>query len=213
LYRSLVLDQKLATSASAGQNGLKWEGYFEASAVARPGRDPREVEEALYQELEKLKTTRVEDRELQKVKNRFAADTFRRLQSNFALMLQLLIADNNRGWRTFNTDPATITAVTAEDVQRVAQTYFKPERRAVALYYTKAADATAAPDPLLADLSDEERAQVGQMRAAIAQMPVEQAKQMLQQVSQKEASAPPDKRKLLGVLKTLLQQRIDKGGL
>ena len=137
LYRALVLDQQIATSASGGQNGLKWQGYFTFRATARPGHAPEDVEQALYKEIEKLKTTPVEDRELQKVKNRFAADTFRRLQSNFGLMYELLVADSNRGWRSFNEDPKRYDAVTPEDVQRVANKYFLPEHRAVALYYTK----------------------------------------------------------------------------
>ena len=33
LYKSLVLDQKIANSASAGQNGMKWEGYFPWKAL------------------------------------------------------------------------------------------------------------------------------------------------------------------------------------
>jgi len=60
-----------------GQNGAKWEGYFGLNATASPGNDPTKVEQALYKEIEKLQTTKVEPRELQKVKNRFAADDFR----------------------------------------------------------------------------------------------------------------------------------------
>ena len=62
-------------------------------------------------------------------------------------MLQLLLADNGRGWQSFNEDPKRIEAVTADDIQRVAKTYFKPERRAVILYYTKKAGAAAEPTP------------------------------------------------------------------
>src|SRR6266496_3853151 len=101
-YKSLVLEQKIANNVSAGQNGLKWEGYFELSGVAKPGNTPEQVEQALYKEVEKLQKEKVSERELQKVKNRFSADNFRRLQSNFFLMLQLLLADSNRGWQSFN---------------------------------------------------------------------------------------------------------------
>jgi len=139
LYKSLVLENQVATGARAGQTGLKWEGYFEFSGVANRDHTPEDVEAALYAEIETLKTTLAGDRELQKVKNRFAADTFRRVAGNFGLMIQLLIADAYRGWRSFNEDPPRLAAVTAEDVQRVAQTYFVPERRAVAVYYRKPA--------------------------------------------------------------------------
>ncbi len=138
LYKALVLDQQVATSARAGHNGLKWAGYFQLSADAQTGRTLEEVEQALYGEMEKLQTTLVDARELQKVKNRYAADMFRRMRSNFGLVLQLLIADGYRGWQSFNDDPKRLAAVTAEDVKRVASRYFTPERRAVALYYRKA---------------------------------------------------------------------------
>jgi predicted Zn-dependent peptidase len=212
LYKSLVLDQKFATAAGAGQNGLKYEGYFGLNATARPGVAPEQVEQALYKEVENLQSAPVEARELQKVKNRFAADEYRRLENNFQLMLQLLLADNGRGWRSFYDDPKQIEAVTAEDVQRVARTYFKPERRGVILYYTKKAEGGAAEtDPLLEGLSDQEKSQVRQMRSMIQQMPVEKAKQFLGQIEAAEGSAPPEKARVLKVIKTLLQQKIEKG--
>jgi predicted Zn-dependent peptidase len=52
-------------------------------------------------------------------------------------MFQVLIAEANRGWQTINTDPPRMQAVTAEDIQRVAAAYFKPEKRNVLLLYTK----------------------------------------------------------------------------
>ena len=42
---------------------------------------------------------------------------------------------SNRGWETINTDPPLYDGVTAEDVMRVANTYFTAENRAVAIYY------------------------------------------------------------------------------
>jgi predicted Zn-dependent peptidase len=137
LYKSLVLDQRIANSTAAGQNGMKYEGYFVLIGVAKPESTPEAVEKALYKEIEKLQETKVGDRELQKVKNRFVADTYRRQENRMYLMQQILLADSNRGWQSFNEDPKRIAAVTAEDIQRVAIQYFKPETRAVALYYTK----------------------------------------------------------------------------
>lgn len=137
LYKSLVLRDGVANSASASQEGRKYEGLFEFQGVARQGTKPEEVEQAIYQELERLRKEPVSEEELRKVKNRSVADDFRRLQTNFGLMVQLLEREAYRGWRTLNTDSAQVQAVTAGDIMRVANTYFAPENRTVALYYTK----------------------------------------------------------------------------
>ena len=211
LYKSLVLDQKVANSAAAGENSLKYEGYFSASGVAKPGNTPEQVEQALYSEIEKLQKEKVPDHELQKVKNQFNAGNFRRLQSNFGLMIQLLLADAGRGWPSFNEDPGKIQAVTADDIQRVANKYFKPENRAVAIYYTKKAD-TQEVNPLLTGLTDEEQTQVRQFQAMLAKMSPEQMKTISQQIEQREGAAPADKKKMIDVMKKLLQERMAKQG-
>jgi predicted Zn-dependent peptidase len=210
LYKSLVLDQKLANQASAGQNGYKWDGYFELDAVAKPGNTPEQVEQALYKEIEKLQKEKVGERELQKVKNRHAADNFRRVQNNFGLMLQLLLAESNRGWRSFNEDPKQMDAVTAADIQRVAVKYLKPEKRAVALYYTKKSEG-GEEDPLMTGLSDKDKEQVRQFRGVLGKMTTDEAKTTLQQLQQQESSIPPERLKALQVIKKLLQQKIEGG--
>ena len=211
LYKSLVLDQKVANSAAAGENSLKYEGYFSASGVAKPGNTPEQVEQALYREIEKLQKEKVPDRELQKVKNQFNAGNFRRLQSNFGLMIQLLLADAGRGWPSFNEDPGKIQAVTADDIQRVANKYFKPENRAVAVYYTKKTETQEA-SPLLTGLTDEETTQVRQFQAMLEKMAPEQMKTVLRQIEQQEGAAPPDKKRMIDTMKKLLQERMAKQG-
>ncbi len=99
-------NRRVANSAGAGQDGRKYEGLFELSGVAKPGKTPEEVEQALYKEIERMQKELVDANELQKVKNQYAANNFRGIQSNFGLMVQLLLRDNNRGWETINTDPA-----------------------------------------------------------------------------------------------------------
>ena len=212
LYKSLVLQQALANSASAGHDGRKYEGLFELSAVAKPGKTPEEVEQGLYKEIERLQKELVDDKELQKVKNQYAANDFRGLQSNFGLMVQLLLRDNNRGWATINTDPARFQAVTAEDIRRVASTYFKPENRTIAIYHTKkaagGAAAAAAEDPALAGLTDQEKEQIRGMRGMLAQAKAEQIKMMLSRIEQQGASAPADKQNFIKVVRKMLEDRL-----
>jgi predicted Zn-dependent peptidase len=207
LYKSLVLEQGLANTASAAQNGAKYEGYFEVRGVAKPGKTPEEVEAAIYKELDKLKKEPVSDRELQKVKNQNAATDFRQLQSNFALMIQLLIRDSGRGWKHINTDPKLIQAVTASDVMRVANTYFAPENRTVGIYYTKKTEG-AESDPLLTGLDDQERQQVQMMKAKLGELKKEQVEQVLQQIEQQAGQAPPENQDLIQAMRKILQARL-----
>ena len=208
LYKSLVLQQGVANSAGAGQDSRKYEGLFEVSGIAKPGKTPEDVEQALYKELERLQKDLVDANELQKVKNQYAANNFRGIQSNFGLMVQLLLRDANRGWETINTDPAHHQAVTPEDIRRVANTYFKPENRTIAIYYTKKAAAGAQEDPALAGLTDEEKGQVRGLKAMLSQAKPEQLKMMLGGIDQRAASAPAEKQNFFKVVKKMLEDRL-----
>jgi len=208
LYKSLVLQQGIANSAGANEDGRKYEGLFELSGVAKPGKTPEEVEQALYKEIERMQTELVDVNELQKVKNQYAANNFRAIQSNFGLMVQLLLRDNTRGWETINTDSARHQAVTPEDIRRVANTYFKPENRTIAIYYTKKKAEGAVEDPALAGLSDQEKAQIGRMKGMLSQAKPEQLKAMLSQVDNQAGSAPADKQNFFKVVKKMLEDRL-----
>jgi len=210
LYKALVEDQEIATSASGFQNGLTFEGFFQLNGIAKQDHTPEEVEQSLYKEIENLQAEPVSERELQKVKNQNAASTFRSLQSNFALMLQLLIRESNRGWEHINTDPELYDEVTAEDVMRVASEYFAPANRPVAVYYRK--ESTGEEDPLLAGLDDMERQQVGQLRAMLPQLNADQLRQMLEQFEQNAAQAPPESQDLVEVVLKLIRDRLEEIG-
>src|SRR5688500_13931100 len=71
LYKALVLQQEVANSAGAFGDARKYEGYFQLSGVAKPGKTPEEVEQGLYKELERIQKELVDAKELQKVKNQY----------------------------------------------------------------------------------------------------------------------------------------------
>src|SRR5439155_78421 len=104
-------------------------------------------EQAVYAEIDRLKTTDVPAEELQKVKNNFATAEYRRLSSNFPVLIQLIQSDGRGNWREVNESGLKIQAVTAADVRRVANRYFTKENRAVAIYTRKAGAAGGADDP------------------------------------------------------------------
>ncbi|MGA0200777.1 MAG: M16 family metallopeptidase, partial [Prochlorotrichaceae cyanobacterium] len=92
------------------------------------GHSLAEVEAAVNQELENLKTTPVSDRELQRVKNQIRADLLRSLQSTRGLAAQLAEYEVKTGsWQNLLTQLDRIQAVTPMDIQRIAQQTFRPE--------------------------------------------------------------------------------------
>lgn len=210
LYKSLVEDKQLAVGEPGGfARPMKYEGYFEVSAEIKDGVDPTAVEEALLGELALLADKPVGENELQKVKNQILADSYRRLTSNFFLLLQLLLYDSNGGWQYLNDSPAKLLAVTAADVQRVAKTYLTPEKKSVLTMVRKAG---AAPeDPELAALPAEMKAGVKQQLAAIAQVQDRaQLEQMLGMFQQRAGQVPPQVKPAFDIILKKLQQRIEE---
>jgi predicted Zn-dependent peptidase len=147
LYKGLVLGGEVATSVYADQGSQKWAGLFNAGGEAREGHKPEEVERGVYENIEKLKQEDVPAEELQKVKNNFAAAEYRRLSSNFPILMHLVHNDGEGDWREINDAGPKIQAVTAADVRRVANQYFTRENRTVAIY-TRKPGAAAAQQPV-----------------------------------------------------------------
>jgi len=209
LYKSLVEKEQVAVGEPyAFFRPLKYEGYFEVGAEVKEGKRPEEVEALLLAELERLGKEPVGERELQKVKNQELANSYRRLQSNFFLLLQLLIYDANGDWRFLNDSPAKLQAVTAADIQRVATKYFTPENRAVLTYLRK--EGTAPEDPELAALPAQLKGMVKQQLAQIQGITdAAQLGEMLSQMQQMSAQVPPQVKPAITYLIKKVQERLD----
>ena len=209
LYK-LVEEQQVAVGEPyAYCRPMKYEGYFEIGAEVKDGRRPEEVEAALLAEIEALKSAPVAERELQKVKNQELANSFRRLQSNFFLALQLMLYDSNGDWRYLNDSPAKLQAVTAADVQGVAKKYFTKENRNVAYYLRKAG---AAPeDPELAAMPAQVKGMVKQQLAQIRAIsdPAE-LQETVAQLQQMAGQVPPAMKPALEYLIAKTQERIEE---
>lgn len=210
LTKSLVLGDQIAVSAAAWQESRKWAGSFSFRAEAKGETTAERLEEAWYAELAKLQNEPVPALELEKVKNQIAASAFRRLDSSFYLMLQMLLYEGYGDWTYLNTWADATLAVTAEDVQRVAKQYFAPENRAVALYRRKAGAPPAAPmppgfDALEPGLQQMVRAQVRQL-AAVADP--EELRAAATAISGQMASAPPELRPAIQVVLAAIELRL-----
>ena len=177
LHKSLVLDKELATTAFAQQISRKYAGMFNVGGESKDTKTPADVENGIYDEINRLKSELVSDRELQKVKNNFAAMAVRRTSSNFHMLLQLIQYEGVDSWKAINTEIPNILEVEAEDIQRVARKYLIKENRTVATY-TRKAGVKAPDDPSLAGLSADQQAVV---RRISKQIKLEKNKESLEQ--------------------------------
>ncbi len=138
LYAGLVEGRGIAASAQSYSDTRKYAGLFSVAATTRGDTDPDALEKAWYEELAKLQQDDLPERELRKVKNRVAAQNYRKLENNMSLLVQLAFAETILDWREINEGPAKYEAVTAADIKRVANKYFKETNRSVATYRRKA---------------------------------------------------------------------------
>lgn len=211
LYKSLVEGKQLAVGQPRAQLGTnKYGGYLELSAEVKDGHTHQDVEDAVLAELERLKTEPIQDHELQKLKNNELADSFRRLQSNFYLLLQLIFYDSNGDWHYINESSPKLLAVTATDIQRVADQYLTTENRTVAWYQRKKG-AQSEEDPELAALPAQMKPMIKQQVAAIAKE-TDRAKleQALARTQQMADQVPPQAKPAVQYIIKKIQERIDQ---
>ncbi len=209
LYKSMVEGSETASDASARQDSRKYAGAFSFNAEVKGDSTPADLEKAWYAEIEKLKNEPVPALELQKVKNQFAASNYRRLKTNFFLLLQLGYYEGLGTWEEINESPKKIDEVTADDIQRVARTYFTEKNRSVATYTRKAGAETAAEDPALAGLPAPMQAQARQVAAQIAKATdLAQLKANLEQMMAQAAQVPPQMKPMIDFIVAKVNARI-----
>ena len=132
LYRALVRDQQVAVAAGGSPLELKLGGMFFFYAVANGGKSPDTLEKALVDQTELLRTQPVSQSELDKAKNQAITGKVFGTISTEAKASQLGEADLMYGTPDeANKELAQLQAVTAADIQRVAQKYFVVSQRNV----------------------------------------------------------------------------------
>ena len=216
LYESLVEDLRIASDASASNNSAKYDGSFSFSATVKGSTTPDELERALYDEIRRLQDEPVSERELQKVKNQFAADVYRGLRTNTSLFFQLAIYASYGDWEMINEIPERVREVTAEDVQRVANEYLTDDNKAVAIYTRRESAGGATEmtlDEALASVPEAARAMVrAQIEPQLAELEAETdlaaLESALEQTKTQATMVPEQFRGLMGFVQKKIEDRI-----
>ena len=207
LYKGLVTGRQVANQTSAGVDLKKYEGAIQVECTVKDGKDPAAVEQAVYEELEKLKAEPLGAEELQKVKNEAKANAFRRLSSPFYIALQLLVFDGLGDWRYINAYPEEVDRVTAADIQRVARQYFTKENRTVGTFLRKEGGAPA--DPELAALPAEAQAMARQQIERIqAETDAAKLRAGIAQMEQAKAQVPAEMKPVFDLILKRAQERL-----
>ena len=134
-YRSLVRDKQIAVSAGAygAYPGEKYPHLWVAYAVPARGVSNETVQQAIREELDRLKTEDVTDEELAKFRTRAKASLIYSLKSNLGLAMSLTDYHTLFGdWRELFRYIQRFDRVTKADIRRIAAQTFVASNRVVA---------------------------------------------------------------------------------
>ncbi|MDE0637890.1 MAG: pitrilysin family protein [Candidatus Poribacteria bacterium] len=149
-YKNIV-EEGIAVSANSinGYPGARYDNLFVVSATPRSPHTTADVEEAIYTQLEKLKTEPVAEKEFKRILKQIDAGFIRALSSNAGMANQLAFYEGIAGdWRYILNWRKKMYEITPDDIMRVAQTYFKKSNRTVATLVKK--------EPVASESTDEE---------------------------------------------------------
>lgn len=133
LYARLVDKDQLALNVGARPEASLDPGLYIFNITPRAGVDTAKTEAALFEEIEKLRTTHVPAEELRKAKNQLLTQQYKQLKTiagraNLLGTFEVFFGDYSKLF----TQGKDIEAVTPADVQRVAAKYFTQNNRTVA---------------------------------------------------------------------------------
>ena len=135
LYRRLIDERQLAAGISSFSDfpGARYPNLFVVSGIPRAPHTTAELEQAVYEELDRLKKEPVSPRELEKILNQLDAGEIRSLRSNSGMASRLAYYQAITGdWREIVRKRNRVAKVTPDDIRRVATTYFLKSNRVVA---------------------------------------------------------------------------------
>jgi zinc protease len=132
LYKKLVYEKQIAQDVNAAQQSLTLGSIFEITATARPGHTAEELEKAIDEELQTLRSTGPEAREVERALNTFETQIVSSLESFRAVANRLNSYNHYLGTPEFlQKDIERYRAVTPQTIHQFVREYLQPSRRVV----------------------------------------------------------------------------------
>ncbi|HEY3137225.1 MAG TPA: insulinase family protein, partial [Blastocatellia bacterium] len=142
LYQRVVDKDQLAITIEGGFEFAIDPTLFTITAQPKAAIEPASIEKAVYEELDRLKSEMITDRELEKAKNILLAGFYRQMKTidgraNTLGTYEIFVGDYNKLFSA----AAEFSKVTKDDVRRAAQKYFADKNRTVATLVPEPAEA------------------------------------------------------------------------
>jgi zinc protease len=124
LYKRLIYDMQIAQNVFASQQSSKLAGRFEIDITPKPGQNLSTIDKVVQEELQKVMSEPITERELKRVQNSFRASFLNRLSGVLGKSEVLNSYNYLAGNPDYvQQDAARYDHVTRADVQRVAKKY------------------------------------------------------------------------------------------
>jgi len=144
LYQKLVKEKEVASSVFSGLDSRVGPSKLEITATVRPGKTPEEADALISEEIAKVVSAPVTDKELERARASIRRDAIGPRESTLSTAVSLadgaaLYNDPNR----INTEYAKRLAIGAADIQKAAKAYLRTGNRVVIVTQPAASGAPA----------------------------------------------------------------------
>ena len=148
LNQQLVREQQVAIDASAGYDSINRgrQSLFELDGTPSEGKTVADLEKALLEQIEKIKTSGATEQELNRIKAGVIASEVYKRDSMFGQAMELgTLETTGYSWKLSKEYITKIQAVTSEQVQAVAKKYLIKDSMTVATLDPQPIDPNAKP--------------------------------------------------------------------
>lgn len=138
LYQALV-ETQLTVDVMTNADQHRDPGLFNIIAMVRPGVEPKEIEDVILAEFERVGREGLMSVEVEKAKQQILAQVAYNRDGTFRIASQISEAEAVADWRFYKDYAANIEHVTPADIRRVVNAYFTEDNRTVGYFIPKQA--------------------------------------------------------------------------
>ena len=166
LYKVLVKDKKLTSSARAYNMSLELTGMFRISVTANPGVNLNDVEKGIFEAFQMFESEGFTEEDLARIKAKNETSFYGNFESilmkSFTLGQYQMYKDNPE---FYSTDFENTKSVTIEDVKRVYEKYIKGKNYVATSFVPKGETALIAENSVNAGIVEEDVTQAAEVKA------------------------------------------------